>query len=95
MTRIQSKELQSLVNNSRFNVFRVTWIGDPTKNWLLTKNGVGMAGQSFKTKQRATEKSREIASRKEHRPSVIIFEYKKPGGDKTREAGVQDWQTYR
>ena len=94
MTRINDKTLESLVKNHRYNVYKVTWIGDPRKNWLITKNDVGMSGGSFKTKRKAVKQAREIASRRENRPSVLIIEYKKPGGDKRREASVSEWQEY-
>lgn len=95
MVRIYNSELQNLYDNPTLTNINVTWIGDRSKNWLITKNGVGIGGESYATKQEAIQSAREIASNAENRPSLLVVEYKKPNGDKRREAEVSDYQYYK
>ena len=86
--KVVDPELQNLIENSRVKVYRVTWIGDPSVNWLLTEGTVGL--KSYKTKSGAKQGGRVRA--KSNKPSVLIFERKKDS--KLGQSGVADWYYY-
>ena len=86
--RVSDRELIQYLNYSKNAVYRVTWIGDPKKNWLVTKENVGQ--KSFKTKSTAIKYARQQA--RKDRPSVVVVEYKK--NSKFGQSGVADWTHY-
>jgi len=86
--RVSDDQLIDRLDYTNNNVYRVTWIGDPTANWLLADPVAGVA--SFKTKKEAVKEGRRMA--KEAAPSVLIVERKKQS--KFGQSGVADWTHY-
>lgn len=76
--------LADLFNHPNVAVYEVLYIGDPTVNWLLTREGIGMPGKSFKTKKEAVKSAKKTA--KKDRPSVLVIYYQK--------GKIQDWYHY-
>jgi len=86
--KVSDPSLKDYLDYKGNTAYRVTWIGDPSANWLVTKENVGQ--KSFKTKRKAVKAARRMA--KKDRPSLMIIEYKKTS--KFGQSAVDDWTHY-
>lgn len=86
--RVHDNHLQRVIESSTYNIYRVSWIGDKSVNWLVLKGRVGE--KSFRTKKDALNEARSMAKR--DKPSALVVERKKDS--KFSQSGVSDWFVY-
>lgn len=86
--KVSDRELVGWLETNSIDAYRVSWIGDPTANWLVMRGSIGK--ESAKTKSEAVKKARKMA--KQDRPSLLIIERKKDS--KFGQSGVADWYHY-